>query len=79
MKRLLVSIAALVLLLASAGVAFCYMTQLSRYIILEQIGSGGMGQVYAAYDPSLERKVETGWTPTFDGSVDLVMKEISDN
>ncbi len=31
--------------------------QLGRYLLLESIGAGGMGVVYAAYDPVLERKV----------------------
>jgi formylglycine-generating enzyme required for sulfatase activity len=32
-------------------------TLLGRYIILDRIGAGGMGVVYAAYDPELERKI----------------------
>ncbi|MEM6994967.1 MAG: serine/threonine-protein kinase [Myxococcota bacterium] len=30
---------------------------LSRYVLLEKIGSGALGVVYAAYDPELDRKV----------------------
>ncbi len=30
---------------------------LGRYVVLRAIGSGGMGNVYAAYDPELDRKV----------------------
>lgn len=30
---------------------------LGRYVVLSRIGSGGMGVVYAAYDPELDRKV----------------------
>ncbi len=30
---------------------------LGRYVVLEEIGAGGMGVVYAAYDPELDRQV----------------------
>src|SRR5687768_16406317 len=30
---------------------------LGRYVIVKRIGAGGMGVVYAAYDPELDRKI----------------------
>lgn len=32
-------------------------TRMGRYVVLEEIGSGGMGMVFSAYDPELNRKV----------------------
>jgi tetratricopeptide (TPR) repeat protein len=32
-------------------------TTLGRYVVLEPIGLGGMGEVWSAYDPELDRKV----------------------
>jgi len=32
-------------------------TELGRYLILDLIGSGGMGLVYSAYDPELDRRI----------------------
>ncbi len=32
-------------------------TNLGRYVLIDLLGSGGMGEVYSAYDPDLDRKV----------------------
>src|SRR5262245_11530475 len=31
--------------------------RVGRYVLIDRIGQGGMGQIYAAYDPELDRKV----------------------
>ncbi|ADO75511.1 serine/threonine-protein kinase [Stigmatella aurantiaca] len=40
-----------------AGLTLERGTRVERYLILKPIGQGGMGVVYAAYDPELDRKV----------------------
>jgi tetratricopeptide (TPR) repeat protein len=32
-------------------------TSVGRYVVMAHVGAGGMGRVYAAYDPELDRKV----------------------
>lgn len=42
---------------ADEGAMLAPGTRVDRYVILECIGAGGMGVVYAAFDPNLRRKV----------------------
>ncbi|HEY8208761.1 MAG TPA: serine/threonine-protein kinase [Myxococcaceae bacterium] len=40
-----------------AGEALAPGTRVGRYVVLRPVGSGGMGRVYAAHDPELDRQV----------------------
>ncbi|MFZ5441081.1 MAG: protein kinase domain-containing protein [Myxococcota bacterium] len=42
---------------AAAPLALQRGATLGRYVLLEKLGAGGMGEVFAAYDPQLDRKV----------------------
>jgi serine/threonine protein kinase len=42
---------------ASAGLRFARGDVVDKFIVLEEVGAGGMGLVLAAYDPGLDRKV----------------------
>src|SRR5688572_27735275 len=42
---------------ASAGDELAPGTRVDRYLVLDKLDTGGMGTVYAAFDPGLDRKV----------------------
>jgi tetratricopeptide (TPR) repeat protein len=47
-------------------------TRVGRYVLLERIGAGGMGTVYAAYDPELDRKIAIKVIHVADAPIDLL-------
>ena len=44
-------------IVAPSGAPLTRGSSIGRYVVLGLVGRGGMGEVYAAYDPELDRKV----------------------
>jgi eukaryotic-like serine/threonine-protein kinase len=46
-------------------------SSLDRYVIIDAVGVGGMGVVYSAYDPELDRKVALKLFRAYDGPIPM--------
>src|SRR5215213_9977947 len=48
---------------------------LGRYLVIEQLGAGAMGVVYAAYDPELDRKIAVKILRPHEGKGDRTRRQ----
>src|SRR5687768_13591472 len=60
---------------SSARAALAPGTALHRYVILDRVGEGGMGVVYSAYDPTLDRRVALKFLSPHEGDRDGVREK----
>src|SRR5215471_7809593 len=54
----------------ASGMGLAKGATLGRYVVLGLIGRGGMGEVYAAYDPELDRKIAIKLLRARDGNAE---------